>query len=219
MSKEIPKIIDDVHWLRTHAQIDGVPADCFRAYTKLLNTSIGYFKGIIDHIIRLNGESILVPMQPVFIERYLTGFTFEYRPFSSLNELDQLKEGFWRCSDHDPSHVLIFYNQNATVERQRLTKIHELFHFMQSIDGFFRHFLEELIYDDALPPSVIVKLLERVTEKAAVIYLMPNEFFCKKYSEIKAESRSFGYEEIRRLAQTFGVSVQTTTYRIQELNL
>ena len=85
MSKGTHQIIDDGYWLRTHAQIDGVPADCLRAYLTLLNTSIGYIKGVIDQIIRLRGEAITVPMQPEFIEGYLNGFTFEYHPFSSLN--------------------------------------------------------------------------------------------------------------------------------------
>jgi Zn-dependent peptidase ImmA (M78 family) len=87
---------------------------------------------------------------------------------------------------------------------------------MQTVDLPFSLFLDELILNTTLPPSVIVKLLERVTDRVSAIYLMPNQFFLKKYEEIRTTSSVFGEAQIRQLAAAFDVSVQSARYRLEE---
>lgn len=131
-------------------------------------------------------------MQPESIEKYLSGFTFEYRPFCNLYEYTRQTEGFWRIDPERPAHVIIFYNRCTSPERQRLTKVHELFHFLQTVDQAFLDFLDELILNSSLPEHVVIKILERSTDKATVMFLMPNHFFIKKYEEIEIYSEGFG---------------------------
>jgi hypothetical protein len=216
MSKTIPSLINNGLWLRTHAVKNGIPVDCWRAYQVLLNNGVGHFKTIIDHIIQSGGNTIQVPMQPESIEKYLSGFTFEYRPFCNLYEYTRQTEGFWRIDPERPTHVIIFYNRCTSPERQRFTKVHELFHFLQTVDRAFLDFLDELILNSTLPEHVVIKILERSTDKAAVMFLMPNHFFVKKYEEIEIYSEGFGEAELRKLAAAFQVSIESARYRLQE---
>jgi hypothetical protein len=208
--------ISDGYWLRKHAVQNGLPADCVRPYTFLLNEGIGYFKGIVDDIIKNGGGMVTTPMQPQYLEQYFTGYTFEYRTFCNLYEFNRQTEGYWQIDPNDPSHIIIFYNRCATRKRQRYSQVHELMHFAQTVDPQFLDFFDELILNSTLPENVVVKLLERLTDKAAAMYLMPNDFFIKKYEEIKAQSPIFGEAQVRQLATAFDVSVQTATYRLQE---
>lgn len=214
MSKNIE--INDGYWLRKHALNNGIPADCVRPYRLLFNQGIGHFKGIIDSIIKSGGGSISIPLQPKHIEQYLTGYTFEYRSFCNLYEIGSQTEGFWRIEENNPTHVIIFYNRCTTARRQRYSQIHELFHFIQTVDPKFLDFLDELIFNSTLPEYVVVKLLERLTERSTAMFLMPNDFFLKKYEEIKTQSPIFGDAQVRQLAAIFDVSVQTATYRLEE---
>lgn len=216
MSKATGNIINDGYWLRHDAVRDGLPADCKRPYQILFNQGVGYFKSIVDSVIENAGGSVALPMQPLYLERYLSGFTFEYRSFCNLFEFTRQTEGFWKIDPENPTHVIIFYNRCASHKRQRYTKVHELLHFTQTVDDKFLTFFDELILNTTLPESVVVKLLERLTERATAMYLMPNDFFIKKYQEIKVQSGSFGEVQLQQLAKAFDVSVQTATYRIQE---
>jgi hypothetical protein len=209
-------VISDVYWLRSHAVKDDIPADCLAAYRRLFNQGVGHFKRIIDSIIASADGAVSVPMQPSHIERYMTGWTFEYRPFSDPKSRSGSLEGFWKFDDERPNHVLIFYNQDAPPQRQRYSQVHELFHFIQAVDLPFLDLLDTLILDTTLPEKVIHKLLERLTERSTAMYLMPNKYFLKKYQEILAESPAFGNEGMHKLAEAFGVSVQAATYRLQE---
>lgn len=57
---------------------------------------------------------------------------------------------------------------------------------------------------------MVNKLIERITEKTAAIYLMPREQTVKKYQENK---------NVMQLAQDFKVSVQTAIYRLNECGI
>lgn len=208
--------ISDLYWLRKAAVQDGLPADCVRAYKYLFNQGVGHFKTIVNSIITNGGGTVSLPMQPKYLEQYITGYTFEYRAFCNISETHGKTEGFWRFDEHDPTHVIIFYNRCTSPKRQRYSQVHELMHFLQTVDPPFLDFLDELILNSTLPEAVVVKLLERLTDKAAAMYLMPNDFFRKKYEEIKAQSPVFGEAQVRQLATAFDVSVQTATYRLQE---
>ena len=216
MSKTTTNLINNGYWLRTHASIDGVPADCRRIYLELLNKLTRHFKVSIDHIIKSRGGAIPVPMTRESIEKYLTGYTFEYRTFCNLREFRSGTEGYWRRDPNKQTHIIIYYNRCTLRARQQFSQIHELMHFLQTVDEPFLAFFDELILNTDLPESVIVKLLERATEKAVVMYLMPNDFFIKKYEEIEAEAKKFGKTEVRLLADAFGVSMQSALYRLQE---
>ncbi len=205
-----------MYWLRTKAGQDGIPADCVRAYRILFNQGVEHYKGIINSIIAADGGAIATPMQPQLLEKYLSGYTFEYRTFCNLSEAYKT-EGFWRLDENNPTHVIIFYNRCTSRKRQRYSQVHELMHFLQTIDPHFLDFLDELILNSTLPEGVIVKLLERITERATAMYLMPNDFFLKKYHELKAQSPSFGDAQMQQLAKAFDVSLQTATYRLQEV--
>lgn len=212
--------IKDAYWLRRNAVIDGVPADCMYAYRKLLNSCIGHFKGLIDRVIQSDGGHVEAPMQPEVFERYFTGFTFEHSPITSFPSGKGDIDGWWMLEGERLNHVHIFYNDRKPVVRQRYTIIHELFHFAQTADLAFLDFIDELIENTTLPPSVVVKILERSTEKAAAMYLMPNDFFVKKYHEITNEEPQLNTQEIiRRLAKTFEVSIPSTSYRLQECHI
>ncbi len=216
MSKTTSNLISNGYWLRTHATIDGVPADCRLIYLKLLNKLIGHSKESIDHIIQNAGGGITVPMPKELIEKYLTGYTFEYRTFCNIYEFRRGTEGYWKRDPNNPTHIIIYYNRCTLAARQRFSQIHELVHFLQTVDEPFLTFFDELILNSDLPEGVIIKLLERATEKAVVMYLMPNDFFIKKYKEIEAEAKKFGKTEVRLLADAFGVSMQSALYRLQE---
>lgn len=214
MSKNIE--INDGYWLRKHAVNNGIPADCVRPYRLLFNQGIGHFKGIIDSIIKSGGGSISIPLQPKHIEQYLTGYTFEYRTYCTLSTDGNQPEGFWQRDRTDRNHIIIFYNRCTSSRRQRFTQVHELMHFLQSVDPPFLDFIDELIFNSTLPENVVIKLVERLTEKSTAMFLMPNDFFLKKYEEIKTQSPIFGDAQVRQLAAIFDVSVQTATYRLEE---
>lgn len=208
--------INDALWLRNQAVRNGIPADCVRPYQLLLNQGIGHFKTIINDVIQKNGSLIDVPMQPRYLENYLSGYTFEYRSFCNLYEVGSETEGFWMPSPTDPNHIIVYYNCYASAGRQRHSQIHELMHFVQTVDPPFLDFMDELILNTTLPEYVVVKLLHRMTDKATVMYLMPNDYFRKKYQEIHQADGVFGDAQLRKLAQVFDVSMQSAQYRIQE---
>ena len=208
--------IPNATWLRFDATQDCLPADCLAVYRQLFNTGLRHLKKTIDNVIRSEGGSITVPMQPAYLERYFSGFTFEYRPFYNLSQLTKGVEGYWEYDAQNPSHIIVHYNKLALSGRQRYSKVHELLHFAQSVDDEFLTFFDNLILNTTLPEAVVYRLLERITEKATAMYLMPNDFFLKKYHEIRNQSGVFEEAQIKQLATAFDVSAQTARIRLQE---
>ena len=196
--------ISNGYWLRQTHQ-DGIPADCRQSFYILRNKLVAYYKDLIDHVIKENGGVVKTPMDISCLEKYFSGFSFEYIPFFELFGID----GYWEM-DYENDKVIIYYNTNCPEHRQRYTKVHEFFHFAQSLDMKFLEFMDSLILESDLPESVIKQLLEKSTEKATAMYLMPNDYFIKKYEETK---------DIDQLARIFGVSRQTLCYRIKECGL
>jgi hypothetical protein len=203
-------------WYEQYAQNNGIPFSQARAYQYLFNQGIGHFKGLIDDIIKEAGLSITVPMKTKYIEDYLAGYSFEYIPFTGSDIADQQVEGYWRMHPTNPNHILIHYKQVGYEQRERYTKVHELLHFMQTLDPMFLNSFDEIIWNSALPPKTIVKLLERLTDRATAMYLMPNDFFKKKYHEIRSQNQSFGSTQLQKLASVFNVSKQSARYRVEE---
>jgi len=199
-----PTEINNLYWLRQTIN-DGIPADCRPIFYRLKNELIAYHKGLIDHIIKNNGGEIKTPMETDYLEKYLAGFKFEFIPFFHSFGAD----GFMDFNI-ELGRVSIFYNTNCPPCRQRFTKIHELFHFLQLLDMQFLDFFDRIYAESDLPEFVIKQLLEKSTEKATAMYLMPNDYFRKKYNEIK---------NIDELTRIFGVSKKSLCIRIQECGL
>lgn len=207
--------INDRKWYREYAQRNNIPVDQARAYKFLFNEGVKYFKYLIDDIIKVNGGIVALPMQNAYIEKYLTGFSFEYRIMEGFDVQSEV-EGYWKKNPFDPTHVIIFYKCNGYRQRERYTQIHELLHVVQTLDPMFLNTFDDLIWNSTLPAQTITKLLERLTERATAMFLMPNDFFQEKYIEIRQQADGFGDAQIRELARVFDVSMQSATYRISE---
>lgn len=212
--------INDGYWLRQSLQ-NGIPADCIYPYRKLLNSFIEHYKNLIDSIITEAGGKITFPMETALFENYLDGFQFEYRPFSIWLEPNKDKEGYWAYDPQTNEKVIIFYNAAAPEYRQRHTKVHELFHFAQTLDRNILKFIDEIIFETKLPPFVINKLVERSTDKATAMYLMPNRFFKEKYEEIVQvqKNKITKANLLKELARYFNVSVESAGYRLNECGI
>lgn len=193
-----------------------IPAEHQRAYFHILNQLVQHNKQLISAILSPKGRHLRLPVEPEIIEQYLTGFKVSYVP-RDIRPGSTEPEGRWCLNPLDPSHVIVFFNRNATLARQRFTKVHELFHFLQSIDQALLTMLDGLILESDLPPEVINAILERSTDKATAIFLMPTEYFYNTYFEIKERHSYFGIEQLKELASLFGVSSETAKYRLQEL--
>ncbi|HDQ22350.1 MAG TPA: ImmA/IrrE family metallo-endopeptidase [Candidatus Uhrbacteria bacterium] len=198
--------VESEYWLRQYKR-NGIPLDCERAYFYCLNKLIVYYKELIGEIIKDNDGVIEFPMQTSLIENYLSGYQIQY--FGFYGKAKDLS-GYWESDEEDNSIVRIFYNTNATFERQRFTIIHELFHFCQSLDIKIQDYFDGLIVNSTLPKDVVVNLIEKATDKATAMYLMPNKYFEKKYYEVK---------DVQTLSDYFQVSAPSIIYRIKECGL
>lgn len=205
--------------LERKLKIKGVPEEWTDAYLYLLNSLTGANKDLIDGIIRRAGGGITIPMSLGMFEQYLEEFTIEYHPIQEFFSGEAEPDGYWERDQYNPFLVRIFYNPYATQERQRFTKAHELFHFAQTLDIKFLSTLDELILHTDIPPRIIHQLIERGTEKAAAMYLMPNRFFIKKYREIETRSGVFEARHLQELASTFQVSISAARFRLKECGL
>ncbi len=217
-SSKMKREIDNGFWLRS-TKTDGIPADCRNAYRKIMNSVVTYYKQTIDDMIQHAGGSIKMPMEVSVIEDYLTGFSFEYKPFRNWLEVHSQVEGYWVPDNESADKIIIHYNACAPESRQRFTKVHELFHFSQRLDMQFIAFIDELVLNTTLPHYVIDKILERGTDKATSMYLMPNEYFTKKYCEISEQCETFGEKQLKELAKFFEVSAQSAKYRLNECGI
>lgn len=213
------RTIHNAHTQQTSASKYGIPDLYAPHYRFLFNQGIEHIQVIIDDVIARHGLNIDVPMQAAHLEQYCSGYTFEYKTFYKIGTSKDSPEGFWQISETDPSHVTIHYNRNAPVGRQRHSQIHEMMHFVQSIDPPFLEFMDDIILNSILPEHLVVKLLHRLTDKAASMYLMPEAYFKEIHHEIYQQDGIFGEPQIRKLARAFDVSVQSATYRLQECSL
>lgn len=202
------KAINNFYWLG-QVYDNGVPVLYKRNYFYLLNQLVAYYKNLIDHIIYESGGKIQLPMDATMLENYLTGYNLNYVGFSGKEHGLNI-EGFWGFDSLQENGINIFYNIDSNKKRQRFTKIHETFHFCQCLDTYFRSLFDYLKTESTLPEDVIHKLMEKATDKATAMYLMPNDYFIKKYQEIK---------DIDELSELFQVSAQSIYYRLKECNL
>src|SRR3989339_1445544 len=197
--------ISDCLWLRQTYR-DSIPADCRGAYYEILNKLVAYFKELVDDIIRENGGTISLPMETDLFKNYLSGYNLIYTGFYNFWGVD----GYFETDPDDNKTINIYYNTTTPLTRQRFTKTHETFHFIESLDDKFLDLFDNLLLNSTLPKGVIIKLMEKATDKATAMYLMPNEYFIKKYREIKNP---------KKLATLFGVSEQTLCYHLKECGI
>jgi len=206
------EIILDFQTLRSNPNT--IPIDCVLIYKKLLNQLIGHYKTVINDIL-LNCTNLTLPIETNILENYLVGFKFEYQPFVSLNPS---KEGSFDYLQEE-GKVIIKYNSFSTINRQRFTKVHEIFHFVQRLDPQFLNFIDDLVLNSNLPPIVITKLIERSADKATSMYLMPENYFYNKYKDLAVRNENFGETSLKELAQTFMVCPKTAFIRLKEIGI
>ena len=185
---------------------DGVDPAYRPLFYEHLNVLLSHEKKLIDSVITKNGRSIAFPMETNLLENYLDGFDFVFTPFDNQELNIPHCEGFYKLNT-TIKRVEIFYNTCCSTKRQRWTKIHEMIHFCQSIDGHFLDFIDYLYHSQHFPKWLIPKLIERATDKATAIYLMPNQYFLKKYQETSS---------VMELSEYFQVSQQSVSYRLKE---
>lgn len=197
---------NNFYWLR-QTYVDNIPADCRAVYYRLLNNLVVYNKKLITAIIENSGAEISFPMEIDLIESYLTGFEINYIGF---NDFFGSKSGYLEIDEEDENVVTIFFNTYDSPKRQRYTKIHETLHFCQSLDDSFQYFFDELLTNSTLPLGVVIHLMEKATDKATAMYLMPNNYFNKKWREVGS---------ISVMSEYFQVSEQSVAYRLKECGI
>lgn len=140
---------------------------------------IEYYKKIVDDIFCCAKDDISLPIEIMHFEEYLTGYKFIYAP---LPEID----GINGYHDRDDDTVYIFYNKNLSKAEIKFTKVHELFHFHQSIDPQAQEIFEDISKhcEVEFAKNVIQSLNEEVADLAAFLYLMPPEYPDKNSQKI-----------------------------------
>lgn len=186
------------------------PKDDKGIYNQLYGKILKHYEQLIADIYQTAGCPIAFPIGTDLIEKYLTGFELRYKPFDRAALGLQGIEGFWEPDDREDGVVNIYFNQNTNPNRQHFTKVHETLHLCQFLDSDFRVLIDDTVLNDVLPLEMVEKLIERITEKTAAIYLMPKEQTVKKYQENK---------NVLQLAQDFKVSVRTAIYRLNECGI
>ncbi|MCK5060932.1 ImmA/IrrE family metallo-endopeptidase [Candidatus Parcubacteria bacterium] len=173
-------------------------------YDACLNRLIDYYKRWTADVFSSSG--LVFPVQTKLIEDYLGGFEFEYIGFKKSDISGVKVDGFFR-PDFSTGKVLIFFRKDVCLERQKSTKVHELIHFAQLLDPMFQEYINDIIKHNLFHRDVVYTLIERATEKATAIYLMPYNNFFKKYKEVKS---------VKEVADYFQVSKQAARIRLQE---
>jgi Zn-dependent peptidase ImmA (M78 family) len=185
-------------------KVQGIPRCYLLTYTIALNKLIRNHKELIDDVIKENGGFIKLPIDIKMLEDYLGDFEIEYMTFSA--DAKHLS-GFWKIDKDKDNKFLIYYNTNCSVERQKFTKIHEIFHIIQFLDLEIRNLLDYLRLSTILPNEYINKLIEKSADKGASMFLMPNQYVKDKYMEIK---------DIQEMASIFQVSKEAMYWRLKE---
>lgn len=186
-----------------------IPPEYHSQILALLNKLVPHYKNLIADIIKQSGGTIKFPVDTDFMVRYLEGYNIDYVPFFD-DSGEKPEDGHFDIVDIKQGHFAVFYNTYYPPKRQRATKIHETWHIIQLMDMPFRVFIDELVLDTELPPDVIELLLERATEKATFMYLIPNDYLRQKFKET---------QDIKTLSDYFQASEESLYYAIREAGL
>lgn len=169
-----------------------------------------YFQELIDDVYQ-QASDVSFPITTGPIEEYLSGYNIHYHPFDNQSCGRPELEGFWDSSEESPFDFHVLYNtSNVSVKRQRFTMVHETMHIVQHLDREFCQFIDDFLIYETLPFDMVTKLVERATDKATSMYLVPKE-------ELVLQYRQCG--DPNALAEYFQVSYQSIVYRLKNTGI
>jgi hypothetical protein len=186
-----------------------IPDEYHREFLALLNKLVPYFRGLIEDIIKESGGTLNLPIDTEPMVKYLDGYTIDYVPFYDKSG-EKPEDGHLEIVDLEAGVFAVFYNTYYPPKKQHATRIHETWHIFQLIDLEFRSFIDRLVLDTELPPDVIELILERATEKATFMYLIPNDYLKVKFNET---------QDMKKLSDYFQASEESLYYSIREAGL
>jgi Zn-dependent peptidase ImmA (M78 family) len=143
---------------------------------------ISYYGNLIADIINKADDNEKLPISIKYLEKYLPCYKFKYIGFPADDPRANGINGFYQA---DGDTVYIFFNKDLSKARIKFTKVHEIFHFFQSIDPQAIKIFNDLMKYCGPNEDIIYTLNEEAADMATFIYLMPPEYFDKKSQEIK----------------------------------
>jgi len=205
------RIINDYHLYKGNFD-DGIPPIFRGCYYRLLNRLITIEKDFINGVFADMDWQLQFPIDLKPLENHLTGYQFNVIGYcwTPPNGEYTRGKGFWRIDKKNPSIINIYYCQLQFPNQARFTIPHEALHFCQTLQPDFISFFENEVYTSILTPALIIKLLEKITEKTTAMYLLPQEYFKAKWQETRS---------VEELSDYFQVSRQAIDYRLKECNL
>lgn len=147
------------------------------------------------------GFSSTEPINAKTVLRRLNILTM-YRPLS---------ENCWGLSlkSHESNHFFMLINSNSTRGRQHFTIAHELFHLLYE-DNPVPHFCNNSLEKDAS---------EKNADMFASCLLLPRQGVLLNCPKEEILSKSISMGTVLKIEQFFGVSHQSTVYRLKKLGL
>ena len=171
-----------------------------RNYPRALQLQAAYFRDKIDKIF-VAAQSLSLPIGFEPFEAYMTGFNFYYSPFD--NTTHETLWGRWEATDDGT--VIVRYADNCPKVRQRFSIAHELMHVYGHYDPEFK------MQIDKIPDYATRKrLIERVADKSASYYLVPEPILRETWKE----TSNAAYQ-----AHLYGVSQKTMEICLKDYGL
>ena len=156
--------------------------ELFFYYKFFLHYFTDYHEGTIADILSGAKDELKFPIDYKYLEACFPGYKFKYIGLPKNESIFNGVDGLHRINGDT---YYVFYNQELSQEYIRYTKVHELIHFYQLKDRHFIKAMNGLVELCGLHDFVVSDLLEKATDFAAAIYLMPAEQFYKKLIETK----------------------------------
>ncbi len=144
-----------------------------RNYPRALQIHAAYFRDKIDKIF-MASSSVSLPIGFEPFQEYFSGFDFYYQPFD--NTLNDTLWGRWEVTDDGA--IVVRYADNCPKVRQRFSIAHELMHVYGYHDPEFK-----MQIDKIRTPWVRKKIIERVADKSAAYYLVPEPILRETWKE------------------------------------
>lgn len=164
----------------------------------------------IQRIVKEILDELKINKAPVYIEKVCNRLGIEV----IYEELENDISGFLYKK---PQQNTIVVNRDHYSNRQRFTIAHELGHLiLNHIGDLFVDREGRFMFRDANSQSGIDKQ-EREANRFAAEILMPEEFVIKALDKLDTEILED--EDIKKLADSFGVSAQAMAIRLANLNL
>lgn len=202
---------------KNNALSDNIPVEYRKDYYCQLNRLIDYFKNAMREIIDYNGGNITLPIGTEMMTNCF-GKEFDFN-FLGIRE-NNLYAGDL-IFDKETKQVFVLYSENGNKKQQRYTIAHELWHFYQRFDWQFIELFDDILLNSPLPDYLKKQLLEKATDKATAMYLMPNDFFIRKFQEITNERNGIVSmsKAVEELSNEFQTSKQSVIYKLKECGI